>query len=63
MLKATADKILPTTITGQSRTSYPASHMAGFDRDPKAAPVGGGGIAFPREHTLHDPKLSLVPGT
>jgi len=41
-------------IGGQSWTSYPASHMSGFDRDPKAAPVGGGGIAFPRGHILHD---------
>jgi 5-methyltetrahydropteroyltriglutamate--homocysteine methyltransferase len=41
-------------IGGQSWTSYPAAHMAGFDRDPKAAPVGGGGIAFPRGHILHD---------
>ncbi len=41
-------------IGGQSWTSYPAYHMAGFDRDPKAAPVGGGGIAFPRGHILHD---------
>jgi 5-methyltetrahydropteroyltriglutamate--homocysteine methyltransferase len=41
-------------IGGQSWTSYPAAHMSGFDRDPKAAPVGGGGIAFPRGHILHD---------
>ena len=41
-------------IGGQSWTSYPASHMAGFDREPKAAKVGAGGIAFPRGHILHD---------
>jgi 5-methyltetrahydropteroyltriglutamate--homocysteine methyltransferase len=41
-------------IGGQSWTSFPAMHMAGFDHDPKAAPPGGGGIAFPRGHILHD---------
>jgi 5-methyltetrahydropteroyltriglutamate--homocysteine methyltransferase len=41
-------------IGGQSWTSYPAAHMAGFDRRPKPAPIGGGGIAFPRGHILHD---------
>jgi len=41
-------------IGGQSWTSYPASHMSGFDRLPKAAKVGAGGIAFPRGHILHD---------
>lgn len=41
-------------IGGQSWTSYPAFHMGGFDGIPKAAPVGGGGIAFPRGHILHD---------
>lgn len=41
-------------IGGQSWTSYPAFHMSGFDGIPKAAPVGGGGIAFPRGHILHD---------
>jgi len=41
-------------IGGQSWTSYPAFHMEGFDGIPKAAPVGGGGIAFPRGHILHD---------
>jgi 5-methyltetrahydropteroyltriglutamate--homocysteine methyltransferase len=41
-------------IGGQSWTSYPAFHMAGFDGVPKAAPPGGGGIAFPRGHILHD---------
>lgn len=41
-------------IGGQSWTSYPPSHMAGFDRLPKAATVGAGGIAFPRGHILHD---------
>ncbi|HEX6994040.1 MAG TPA: cobalamin-independent methionine synthase II family protein [Gammaproteobacteria bacterium] len=41
-------------IGGQSWTSYPPSHMSGFDRIPKAAKVGAGGIAFPRGHILHD---------
>lgn len=41
-------------VGGQSWTSYPAFHMGGFDGIPKAAPVGGGGIAFPRGHILHD---------
>jgi 5-methyltetrahydropteroyltriglutamate--homocysteine methyltransferase len=41
-------------IGGQSWTSYPPSHMAGFDRLPKPAPIGGGGIGFPRGHILHD---------
>ncbi|MFS8609456.1 MAG: hypothetical protein LOD94_15915, partial [Gammaproteobacteria bacterium] len=33
---------------------YPPSHMSGFDRVPKAAKPGAGGIAFPRGHILHD---------
>jgi 5-methyltetrahydropteroyltriglutamate--homocysteine methyltransferase len=41
-------------IGGQSWTSYPPSHMAGFDQKPKPAPIGGGGIGFPRGHILHD---------
>jgi 5-methyltetrahydropteroyltriglutamate--homocysteine methyltransferase len=41
-------------IGGQSWTSYPPFHMSGFDHIPKMAPVGGGGIAFPRGHILHD---------
>ena len=41
-------------IGGQSWTSYPPFHMSGFDGIPKAAPPGGGGIAFPRGHILHD---------
>jgi 5-methyltetrahydropteroyltriglutamate--homocysteine methyltransferase len=41
-------------IGGQSWTSYPPSHMDGFDRKPKPAPIGGGGIGFPRGHILHD---------
>jgi len=41
-------------IGGQSWTSYPPSHMSGFDRKPKPAPIGGGGIGFPRGHILHD---------
>jgi 5-methyltetrahydropteroyltriglutamate--homocysteine methyltransferase len=41
-------------IGGQSWTSYPPSHMSGFDGKPKPAPLGGGGIGFPRGHILHD---------
>jgi len=41
-------------IGGQSWTSYPPSHMSGFDRVPKAAKPGAGGIGFPRGHILHD---------
>jgi 5-methyltetrahydropteroyltriglutamate--homocysteine methyltransferase len=41
-------------IGGQSWTSYPPSHMEGFDKKPKPAPIGGGGIGFPRGHILHD---------
>jgi 5-methyltetrahydropteroyltriglutamate--homocysteine methyltransferase len=42
-------------IGGQSWTSYPPNHMDGFDRSsPQLAPLGGGGIAFPRGHILHD---------
>jgi 5-methyltetrahydropteroyltriglutamate--homocysteine methyltransferase len=42
-------------VGGQSWTSYPPHHMAGFDAThPKLAKVGAGGIAFPRGHILHD---------
>jgi 5-methyltetrahydropteroyltriglutamate--homocysteine methyltransferase len=42
-------------VGGQSWTSYPPHHMAGFEtRHPKLAKVGAGGIAFPRGHILHD---------
>ena len=42
-------------IGGQSWTSYPPHHMAGFETThPKLATVGAGGIAFPRGHILHD---------
>jgi 5-methyltetrahydropteroyltriglutamate--homocysteine methyltransferase len=41
-------------IGGQSWTSYPPFHMDGFDGVPSRAPAGGGGIAFPRGHILHD---------
>ena len=42
-------------IGGQSWTSYPPHHMAGFDTThPKLAKVGAGGIGFPRGHILHD---------
>ena len=42
-------------VGGQSWTSYPPHHMAGFETShPKLAKVGAGGIAFPRGHILHD---------
>jgi len=42
-------------VGGQSWTSYPPHHMAGFEtRHPKLAKAGAGGIAFPRGHILHD---------
>jgi 5-methyltetrahydropteroyltriglutamate--homocysteine methyltransferase len=42
-------------IGGQSWTSYPPHHMAGFDTThPKLARAGAGGIGFPRGHILHD---------
>ena len=42
-------------VGGQSWTSYPPHHMAGFDtQHPQLATVGAGGIAFPRGHILHD---------
>ncbi len=42
-------------VGGQSWTSYPPMHMAGFDRDnPRPTPAGRGGIWFPRGHILHD---------
>ncbi len=42
-------------VGGQSWTSYPPHHMAGFEtQHPQLAAVGAGGIAFPRGHILHD---------
>ena len=42
-------------VGGQSWTSYPPHHMAGFEQThPKLARAGAGGIAFPRGHILHD---------
>ena len=42
-------------VGGQSWTSYPPHHMAGFDtQHPQLATVGAGGLAFPRGHILHD---------
>jgi 5-methyltetrahydropteroyltriglutamate--homocysteine methyltransferase len=42
-------------VGGQSWTSYPPMHMAGFDRDnPRPTPAGRGGVWFPRGHILHD---------
>jgi 5-methyltetrahydropteroyltriglutamate--homocysteine methyltransferase len=42
-------------VGGQTWTSYPPRHMAGFDRsDPRPAPAGRGGVTFPRGHILHD---------
>ena len=42
-------------VGGQSWTSYPLFHMAGFDRDrPQPAVMKTGGVGFPRGHILHD---------
>lgn len=42
-------------VGGQSWTSYPAFHMAGFSRDdPQPAVMRTGGVAFPMGHILHD---------
>jgi 5-methyltetrahydropteroyltriglutamate--homocysteine methyltransferase len=42
-------------VGGQSWTSYPLFHMAGFDRDrPQPAVMKTGGVAFPMGHILHD---------
>ena len=42
-------------VGGQSWTSYPPHHMAGFEHgDPQPTPAGRGGLAFPRGHILHD---------
>src|SRR5947199_4844149 len=42
-------------VGGQSWTSYPPHHMAGFETThPKLAKAGAGGIGFPRGHILHD---------
>ncbi len=42
-------------VGGQSWTSYPPNHMAGFDcENPIPTPAGRGGVWFPRGHILHD---------
>lgn len=42
-------------VGGQSWTSFPPNHMAGFDHaNPLPTPRGRGGITFPRGHILHD---------
>jgi 5-methyltetrahydropteroyltriglutamate--homocysteine methyltransferase len=42
-------------VGGQSWTSYPLFHMAGFERDrPRPAIMKTGGVAFPMGHILHD---------
>ena len=42
-------------VGGQSWTSYPIFHMAGFDKtDPQPAIMRTGGVAFPMGHILHD---------
>ena len=42
-------------IAGQSWTSYPITHMDGFDQaNPKPHPMTQIGVAFPRGHILHD---------
>ena len=51
-------------VGGQSWTSYPPSHMSGFDRgSPRPTPAGRGGITFPRGHILHDYlEARVMPG-
>jgi 5-methyltetrahydropteroyltriglutamate--homocysteine methyltransferase len=42
-------------VGGQSWTSYPLFHMAGFERDrPQPAVMKTGGVGFPMGHILHD---------
>lgn len=42
-------------VGGQSWTSYPLFHMAGFNRDrPQPAIMKTGGVGFPMGHILHD---------
>jgi 5-methyltetrahydropteroyltriglutamate--homocysteine methyltransferase len=42
-------------VGGQSWIRYPTLHMSGFDHEhPELAPVGSGGLGFPRGHILHD---------
>src|SRR6266403_2362505 len=42
-------------VGGQTWTSYPPRHMAGFEAThPQLARAGAGGIGFPRGHILHD---------
>jgi 5-methyltetrahydropteroyltriglutamate--homocysteine methyltransferase len=41
-------------VGGQSWTSFPPMHMAGFDRDNPLLMPGARGVSFPRGHTLHD---------
>jgi 5-methyltetrahydropteroyltriglutamate--homocysteine methyltransferase len=42
-------------VGGQSWTSYPLFHLAGFERDrPQPAIMKTGGVAFPMGHILHD---------
>ena len=42
-------------VGGQTWTSYPPRHMAGFETaHPQLARAGAGGIGFPRGHILHD---------
>jgi 5-methyltetrahydropteroyltriglutamate--homocysteine methyltransferase len=42
-------------VGGQSWIRYPTLHMEGFEHErPELAPVGSGGLGFPRGHILHD---------
>src|SRR5947207_15501170 len=51
-------------VGGQSWTSYPPHHIAGFEAThPKLATVGAGGIAFPRGHIRHDQLEAAVMAT
>src|SRR2546426_7990576 len=42
-------------VGGQTWTSYPPRHMAGFEANhPQLSPAGGGGIGVPRGDILYD---------
>lgn len=59
-------------VGGMSWQSYPLTHMAGFDVDPRPTLYNVGAVVYPRGHILHDflearvfPKIigSVGPGT
>src|SRR6266540_710578 len=41
-------------VEGLSWTSYPITHMAGFDAAPRPTAYKIGALAYPRGHILHD---------